>query len=61
MNHRPSESLKSSKAYVHHLERTLKRVMDMQREYQGYLDFGAEEQIIRAKLLAVKAQPPLVP
>jgi hypothetical protein len=43
------------------LERTLKRAVDMQREYQGYLDFGAEEQIIRAKLLAVKAPPPLVP
>jgi hypothetical protein len=61
MNHRPSESLKSSKAYVLHLERTLKRAIDMQREYQGYLDFSAEEQTIRARLLAVQSPPPLVP
>jgi hypothetical protein len=42
------------------LERTLKRAADMQREYKGYLDFTAEEETVRARLLAIERQPPLV-
>ena len=60
MNHRPSESLRSSKAYTLHLERTLKRAADMQREYKGYLDFTAEEETVKARLLAIEIQPPIV-
>jgi hypothetical protein len=50
MDHRPSESLKNSKAYVMHLKRTLKKAQDLSLELHGYLDFTHETAILEERL-----------
>ena len=50
MDHRPSESLKNSKAYVLHLRRTLQKARDLSLELHGYLDFTKETAALEERL-----------
>ena len=50
MDHRPSESLKNSKAYVMHLKRTLQKAHDLSLELNGYLDFNQETAVLEERL-----------
>ena len=50
MNHRPSEALKESKAYISHVERTIKKIEELQEDYDGYLNFHDEKEIMRNRL-----------
>ena len=50
MNHRPSENLKNSKAYISHLRRTSQKIKNMEIEFEGYLDFSCEEITIQNQL-----------
>ena len=50
MNHRPSESLKNSKAYVLHLKRTLQKAYDLSFKFPGYLDFTEEVVLLEDRL-----------
>ena len=50
INHRPSDNLKNSKAYISHLKRTLQKIINMQIEFEGYLDFSAEEISVKNQL-----------
>ena len=53
MNHRPSEALRESKAYILHVERTIKKIEELQEEYDGYLILHDEKEIIRNRLKLV--------
>lgn len=50
INHRPSESLKNSKAYVLHLKRTLQKAHDLSLELHGYVDFNEERALLEERL-----------
>lgn len=50
MNHRPSESLKNSKAYELHLKRTLQKACKLSFGFPGYLDFTEEMVLLEERL-----------
>lgn len=50
INHRPSESLKNSKAYVLHLKRTLQKAHNLSLELHEYVDFSQEKILLEERL-----------
>ena len=51
VNHRPSEALQKSKAYIQHVERTILKIEEFEKEHLGLIDMYDEEKIMRMRLL----------
>ena len=51
INHRPSEALKESKAYILHVERTIKKMEELQKDNKENLNFKDEIEIMRNRLI----------